>query len=632
MDLIYTFSSLILFLLSMKRLLLMCMMAFGIGVSAQISLGSGTSTGIIPVSSNYGYTYTQQIFTKSELNASAAGNITGVKFYLGATSSITNSTTWKVYIGHTTKTNFSSTSDWVPVASLTPVYDAEVANANGEVTVTFSTPFAYNNTDNLVIAVDENKPDYDAGNYFYTYSGASNSSIYYRSDSNNPDPTGTLPSGTRTSTKSRITFLGLAPNAPICPVVSAPADAATGVSVLPTITWASAATASSYKISLGTTPGATNVMNMVDVGNVTSYTLTNALSYNTQYYLKVYASNATGTSSGCTETSFTTGGITCPSVSSPANNATNTPLQPTISWAASPGAAGYRLTVGTTAGGNNVLNNTDIGNVTSYTFSTPLALNTDYFYTVNSYNGTNVSSSCTERKLTTTAVTPVANDECAGAIALAPGGNFDQNAIVATSVNSTSSAGATCQTSSNNNVWYSVIVPASGSITLETKLATGSTFTDTVMSVYSGNCSGLTLIQCNDDNPAGGLFSYVSLTGQTPGAKLYISVWKYTGNTSVTDGEFRISAYDSSLVLATNEVKESKNNVKVYPNPFSDILNISDIANVKNVLITDVSGRLVKTITKPDANLYLGELKQGMYLVTLEMKDGSRQTIKTIKK
>lgn len=632
-NIIYTFTSLILFLLNMKRFLLACMIALGMSASAQISLGSGTSTGVLPVSTNWGYTYSQQIFAKSELNASAAGSITGVKFYLGATSSITNSTTWKVYIGHTAKTSFSSTSDWIPVSSLTQVYDAEVANSNGEVTVTFSTPFAYNNVDNLVIAVDENKPDYDAGNYFYTYTGVSNSSIYYRSDSTNPDPTGTLPSGTRTGTKSRVTFLGLMPSAPACPVVSAPADAATGVSALPTITWASAATASSYKISLGTTPGGTNVMNMVDVGNVTSYTLTSALNYNTQYYLTVYAANVAGTSSGCTERSFTTGNITCPSVSSPANNATNTSLQPTISWAAAAGATGYRLTVGTTAGGTNVLNNVDLGNVTSYTFPTQLALGTDYFYTVNAYSGVNVSASCTERKFTTIAVTPVANDECGGAIALTPGGTFDQNAIIGTNVNSTSSASATCQTSSNNNVWYSVVVPASGNITLETKAGTSSTFTDTVMSVYSGSCSNLTLIQCNDDNPAGGLFSYISLTGQTPGAQLYISVWKYTGNTSVTDGEFKISAYDSSLVLATNEVKDTaKNNIKVYPNPFSDVLNISDIANVKNVLVTDISGRLVKTIAKPDSSLYLGELKQGMYLITLEMKDGSKQTIKTIKK
>ncbi|WP_326989979.1 T9SS type A sorting domain-containing protein [Chryseobacterium nepalense] len=89
----------------------------------------------------------------------------------------------------------------------------------------------------------------------------------------------------------------------------------------------------------------------------------------------------------------------------------------------------------------------------------------------------------------------------------------------------------------------------------------------------------------------------------------------------------------ATAVLATSEINDiAKNNIKVYPNPFSEVLNISDASDVKNVLITDVSGRLLKTIANPGKELHLGDLKQGMYLVTLEMKDGSKQTIKAIKK
>lgn len=86
-------------------------------------------------------------------------------------------------------------------------------------------------------------------------------------------------------------------------------------------------------------------------------------------------------------------------------------------------------------------------------------------------------------------------------------------------------------------------------------------------------------------------------------------------------------------VLAANDVKANANTgIKLYPNPFTEVLNISDASNVKNVLVTDIAGRLIKTIANPGKELHLGELKQGMYLVTLEMKDGSRQTIKAIKK
>jgi hypothetical protein len=88
----------------------------------------------------------------------------------------------------------------------------------------------------------------------------------------------------------------------------------------------------------------------------------------------------------------------------------------------------------------------------------------------------------------------------------------------------------------------------------------------------------------------------------------------------------------SNANLATSEVSAAKNSIKVYPNPFTDVLNISDVKNVKNVSVTDVAGRLLKTIPNPESTIHLRDLMQGVYLVTLEMKDGSKQTIKAIKK
>lgn len=152
------------------------------------------------------------------------------------------------------------------------------------------------------------------------------------------------------------------------------------------------------------------------------------------------------------------------------------------------------------------------------------------------------------------------------------------------------------------------------------------------MSVYGGTCSSLTQIGCDDDGGSGN-FSKLSLTGQTPGSTLYISVWRYTGTAGGGSlaGKFQISAYDSAT-LGTTEVTANKNNINVYPNPFAEVLNVSDVTKVRSVTISDVSGRLVKTIDQPTSTLQLGELKSGLYLVTLNMKDGSKQTIKTIKK
>jgi hypothetical protein len=110
----------------------------------------------------------------------------------------------------------------------------------------------------------------------------------------------------------------------------------------------------------------------------------------------------------------------------------------------------------------------------------------------------------------------------------------------------------------------------------------------------------------------------------------------YFGFNAYSDADqFNLYVDDISINnanLAISEVSAAKNSIKVYPNPFTDVLNISDVKNVKNISVTDVTGRLVKTIANPESTIHLRDLMQGVYLVTLEMKDGSKQTIKAIKK
>ncbi|WP_299368549.1 GEVED domain-containing protein [Winogradskyella sp.] len=65
-----------------------------------------------------------------------------------------------------------------------------------------------------------------------------------------------------------------------------------------------------------------------------------------------------------------------------------------LSWTASGGADGYNITLGTTPGGNDIEDNTDLGNVTSYSFEG--TANTTYYYTVTAYNGFGSSTGCTE--------------------------------------------------------------------------------------------------------------------------------------------------------------------------------------------------------------------------------------------
>ena len=82
---------------------------------------------------------------------------------------------------------------------------------------------------------------------------------------------------------------------------------------------------------------------------------------------------------------------------------------------------------------------------------------------------------------------------------------------------------------------------------------------------------------------------------------------------------------------AAATINADKNKLSVYPNPFQDVLKISDIKGVKSISVSDVSGRQVKNL-KPSAEMNLSDLKTGLYIVTLQMEDGTIQSFKAIKK
>jgi hypothetical protein len=71
-----------------------------------------------------------------------------------------------------------------------------------------------------------------------------------------------------------------------------------------------------------------------------------------------------------------------------------------LSWDAAATSTGYFLTVGTTTGGTDVVNNVDVGLVTSYVVSTQ-SPGTVYYWTVVPYNEAGSSTGCTENTYTT---------------------------------------------------------------------------------------------------------------------------------------------------------------------------------------------------------------------------------------
>ena len=141
----------------------------------------------LPVNTYYGYSYTQQIITASEIGGPKT--ISAVSFNYAYTSPNNSESDVNIYIGKTNKNSFSSSSDFVDPSTLTLVYSGPLVCNSGWNVFTFTAPFVYDGTDNIVIACDENASSYSGSSYkFYTQSTSGSMAIGYYSDSQNPDP------------------------------------------------------------------------------------------------------------------------------------------------------------------------------------------------------------------------------------------------------------------------------------------------------------------------------------------------------------------------------------------------------------------------------------------------------------
>lgn len=125
----------------------------------------------------------------------------------------------------------------------------------------------------------------------------------------------------------------------------------------------------------------------------------------------------------------------------------------------------------------------------------------------------------------------------------APNLSVNTSCSFATYTNATATATAGvpapgCASYSGGDVWFTVTVPASGNIQID---ANTGVVTDGGMAAYSGACGSLTLIECDDDDSPNGLMPYLNLSGQTPGATLWIRFWEYGNN---NNGTFDICAFD----------------------------------------------------------------------------------------
>ncbi|MFA6467654.1 MAG: ice-binding family protein [Bacteroidota bacterium] len=191
--------------------------------------------------------------------------------------------------------------------------------------------------------------------------------------------------------------------APAAPVLFAPTDAAINQSVNPSLIWLAVSGASTYRLQVSTVNTfATTTYN--DSTLTSTSQQVSGLAVGTQYFWRVNAKNAAGTSVYSSIRSFTT--IVAPSAPvlvAPLNSATNQSANPTLIWNSVAGASTYRVQVSTVNTFATTLYNDSTRTSTSQLIS-GLSVGTTYFWRVNAKNAAGTSVFSTVWSFNTTAV------------------------------------------------------------------------------------------------------------------------------------------------------------------------------------------------------------------------------------
>lgn len=153
--------------------------------SSTITVGNGTS----PYSAHpFGTVYmderTQYIITKSELStagwSSASPYLKSMAFNVTSAASQPMGS-FTITIAHVSAASFSNTA-FLSGSNTTTVYSGTVAALNGWNTYTFSAPFVYNGTGNLLISICWNNSSFTANSTVQSFNYSNYVALYYRDD------------------------------------------------------------------------------------------------------------------------------------------------------------------------------------------------------------------------------------------------------------------------------------------------------------------------------------------------------------------------------------------------------------------------------------------------------------------
>lgn len=250
-------------------------------IGGNVTIGTGDmSSRIVPADAHFNYSYSEQLFLASELNGARELNSVTMEM-----ANLSLQRSYSIYLVHTSATDLLNYSVSLDNAQL--VF-SNIENPNlvmGANTFVFTTPFAYNGTDNLLMITIDNSGSYTDNNLWKTHYGPNNCSKYDGRDNQPYDISSLTGTANLTNLRNNVVFGSECDNTPSCVAPNAVVSNVTDESI--SINWVPGYQETSWKIEYKEI----NATDWINLGNnitETNYTISN-LSANTTYLIHIFS-------------------------------------------------------------------------------------------------------------------------------------------------------------------------------------------------------------------------------------------------------------------------------------------------------------------------------------------------------
>ena len=96
--------------------------------------------------------------------------------------------------------------------------------------------------------------------------------------------------------------------------------------------------------------------------------------------------------------------------------------------------------------------------------------------------------------------------------------------------------------------------------------------------------------------------------------------------------EPRMASDITDITVETGINGGSKVEFKVYPNPFSNYINIENAERLSRVVVTNIAGQRVMDVQYPERRISTSNLVNGVYVISLFTEDGIVKSDRIVKR